>query len=112
MAVSSCSTPPAGLCITTTLRRRTLRASLRPICRRFPMPASRPKRTQRIGIGWKLSAPDLDKLVRSIGDALTESGLIRDDARIGMVLASKVETTDWSGAEIKLHRLDEIEVGQ
>ena len=77
---------------------------------RFPMPASRPKRTQRIGIGWKLSAPDLDKLVRSIGDALTEGGLIRDDARIGMVLASKVETTDWSGAEIKLHRLDDVDL--
>jgi len=72
------------------------------------MPASRPKRIQRIGIGWKVSTPDLDKLVRSIGDALTESGLIRDDARIAMVMASKVEVTDWAGAQIKLHRLDEL----
>jgi len=75
---------------------------------RFPMPASRPKRIQRIGIGWKVSTPDLDKLVRSIGDALTESGLIRDDARIVMVMASKVEVTDWAGAQIQLHRLDEL----
>jgi Holliday junction resolvase RusA-like endonuclease len=77
---------------------------------RFPMPSSRPKRRLRIGIAWKTTAPDLDKLVRAVGDALTDSGLIRDDARIGMVIASKVETTDWSGAEIKLHALDEFEV--
>jgi Holliday junction resolvase RusA-like endonuclease len=79
---------------------------------RFPMPASRPKRLRDIGTGWKTSAPDLDKLVRSVGDSLTDSGLIRDDARIGMVIASKVETTGWSGATIQLYPLDAFKAGQ
>ena len=74
----------------------------------FPMPASRPRRAIRLGRAWKTTAPDLDKLIRSIGDALTESGLIRDDARIGMVMASKVETTDAAGAEIGLWPLEEL----
>jgi crossover junction endodeoxyribonuclease RusA len=73
---------------------------------RFPMPTSRPKRLRDIGVAWKTSAPDLDKLVRSVGDSLTDSGLIRDDARIGMVIATKVEVTDWSGAVIQLYPLD------
>jgi crossover junction endodeoxyribonuclease RusA len=74
----------------------------------FPMPASRPKRLLRIGRAWKQTAPDLDKLIRSVGDALTVSGLIRDDARIGMVMASKVETTDAAGADITLWPLDAL----
>lgn len=31
---------------------------------------------------FKESAPDLDKLQRALGDALTQAGAIRDDARI------------------------------
>ena len=75
---------------------------------RFPMPASRSKKVQAQKVGWKQSAPDLDKLVRTIGDALTESGLIRDDARIGMVVATKVEVTDWSGVVVTLSELSEL----
>ena len=79
---------------------------------RFPMPTSRPKRLRDIGVAWKTSAPDLDKLVRSVGDSLTDSGLIRDDARIGMVIATTVEVTDWSGAVIQLYPLDVFKVDQ
>lgn len=32
--------------------------------------------------GWKTSAPDLDKLQRALGDALTQAGILRDDALI------------------------------
>jgi len=76
---------------------------------RFPMPSSRPKRVRDAGEQWKVSAPDLDKLIRSIGDALTASGLICDDARIGMVIASKVETTSWAGAVLQLYPLEALE---
>ena len=31
---------------------------------------------------WKASAPDLDKLARALGDALTQAGVVRDDALI------------------------------
>lgn len=37
----------------------------------------------------KTSAPDLDKLLRALFDALTESGIIRDDALIVEVACSK-----------------------
>jgi crossover junction endodeoxyribonuclease RusA len=75
---------------------------------RFPMPASRPKRLRDAGTIRRTVPPDLDKLCRSVGDSLTDSGLIKDDARIGMIIASKVEVTDWCGAIIQLHALDEV----
>ncbi len=39
---------------------------------------------------YKITAPDLDKLCRSLGDALTQSGLISDDDRIVRWEAEKV----------------------
>ena len=72
---------------------------------RFPMPKSRPKRDRERGEAHKTSAPDLDKLVRTIGDALTASGLIVDDARFVAINATKVETTGWTGAVVRVERL-------
>lgn len=69
---------------------------------RFPMPASRPKAARAAGSAPKTTAPDLDKLVRSVGDALTESGLIHDDARICSVHATKTEVIGWTGAVIRI----------
>ncbi len=43
-----------------------------------PKPASAPKRRRT----WPDRKPDLSKLIRSTEDALTDAGLIRDDARI------------------------------
>lgn len=42
---------------------------------------------------YKTSAPDLDKLCRALGDALTQSGIIRDDALIAYWTAQKVYGT-------------------
>lgn len=69
---------------------------------RFPMPVGRPKRDRVNGLCWKTTAPDVDKLIRTIGDALTAAGLIRDDARIVALEARKIETTGWTGAVITL----------
>lgn len=41
--------------------------------------------------------PDLDHYIRSCGDALTISGLVRDDSLIVKILAEKV----WCGAETR-----------
>lgn len=38
---------------------------------------------------FKTSAPDLDKLQRALGDALTQSGVLRDDALIVTWVARK-----------------------
>jgi len=54
------------------------------------------------GWRWKYRTPDLDKLLRSTGDALTTSGLIADDARIVAISAEKIETTGWTGAAIHI----------
>jgi Holliday junction resolvase RusA-like endonuclease len=75
---------------------------------RFPMPTSRPKHIQTTGIAWKTSAPDLDKLIRATGDALTAAGIIRDDARIVTITARKIEVVSWTGATIEL--TDQLEV--
>ena len=79
---------------------------------RFPMPASRPaafKRRVAEGeiTGWKVTKPDLDKLARSIGDALTEAGLIERDEMIAQWLVSKIEVPagEWTGADITVGEL-------
>lgn len=69
---------------------------------RFPMPASRKAAVRAAGHAPKTTAPDLDKLIRAVGDALTASGLIRDDARISSITAEKVEVVGWTGAIIRI----------
>lgn len=73
---------------------------------RFQMPASRPKATREAGECWKISAPDLDKLARALGDGLTEGGLIVDDRCIVEWVLSKIETTGWTGAEIHIKQIE------
>ena len=55
------------------------------------------------------SKPDLDHYIRAVGDALSISGLIADDALIVKILAEKVwcgsETAVEPGATIELWRL-------
>lgn len=48
-------------------------------------PASAPKRTRT----WPSKRPDIDKLIRSTLDGLTDSGVIRDDAQIVQLTAAK-----------------------
>lgn len=44
----------------------------------MPKPQSAPKRRKT----WPMKTPDLSKLIRSTEDALTSSGIWRDDARV------------------------------
>jgi crossover junction endodeoxyribonuclease RusA len=54
--------------------------------------------------------PDLDKLIRSTLDGLTESGVIEDDARVITVTASKLyaEPGQATGAAINIRELTPI----
>lgn len=45
------------------------------------------------GRTYKTTAPDLDKLVRAVGDALEQSRMIKNDARIVRLEASKLHVT-------------------
>jgi Holliday junction resolvase RusA-like endonuclease len=56
----------------------------------FPRPKS-----LRKGVVLKDTKPDLDKLVRSVMDALTSARLIRDDARVADLRTRKV----WADAD-------------
>ena len=63
----------------------------------FVMP--RPKARKRDV--WCATKPDLDKILRNSADALTQSGVIRDDSLIVSVTATKVYADDvdsWTGA--------------
>jgi len=71
---------------------------------RLPMPASRPKRMRELGMAWHTTKPDLSKLIRATEDALTDGGLIRDDARICVLRVSKLQVVGWTGARIRLAR--------
>lgn len=76
---------------------------------RFPMPKSRRAAVRAAGWAPKTSAPDLDKLVRSTGDALKAGGLIGDDALFAEITATKSEVIGWTGAEITV--TDVLEFG-
>lgn len=69
---------------------------------RFAMPKARPKRIRERGWNLKTSAPDIDKLLRALGDGLTAGGLITDDARIVTVTAAKYEVVGWTGATVRI----------
>lgn len=69
---------------------------------RFPIPVSRTKHERAFGWLWKKSAPDLDKLLRSTFDGLTDGGLIADDRLIVSVVATKIEVEGWTGASIEV----------
>jgi Holliday junction resolvase RusA-like endonuclease len=69
---------------------------------RMPMPASRPKFAQVLGKIPHIVKPDKDKLIRCTLDALTDAGLIRDDARIYKLDVEAFEVVGWTGAEIVL----------
>jgi crossover junction endodeoxyribonuclease RusA len=50
--------------------------------------------------------PDLDKLVRSVGDGLTQGGAIADDARIVDLHAYKRYSVDgWTGVQIQISQI-------
>ncbi len=73
---------------------------------RFTMPHARPALLRRIGMCWRSSAPDLDKLLRSLFDGMKAGGLIHDDARIVRVDAMKLEVAaGWTGAAVTVRRL-------
>lgn len=76
----------------------------------LPKPASAPKRKRT----WPDKKPDVSKLARSTEDALTDAGLIRDDARIvGYLRLWKTypnedeEALDTPGAIIAVYRIVE-----
>lgn len=54
-------------------------------------------RTTRAAFPVAPTVGDTDKLVRAVGDALTESGLIEDDRFIVTILAEKL----WAGVDEK-----------
>ena len=72
----------------------------------YAMPKKRTAAQRAAGMLWRHVTPDLDKLVRSTGDALTSSQLIKDDGQFALIVARKVETNGgWSGAEIRISQL-------
>lgn len=68
----------------------------------LPRPASA---ARRLRTPWK--RPDIDKLLRSTFDGITESGLWVDDARVVEVTARKVFVGDWHlGAAIRVGTIE------
>ena len=71
---------------------------------RFPVPKSRLRGRQRLAPGDPhVSAPDCDKLARSIGDSLTRSGVVVDDRLIAEWHARKTYCAQGDeGADVTL----------
>jgi crossover junction endodeoxyribonuclease RusA len=49
--------------------------------------------------------PDADKLIRAVGDALTASGVITDDARVVHWCIKKVWATELPGMDIEISEI-------
>lgn len=64
---------------------------------------AKPKSVKR---GWPFVRPDLDKLVRSTGDALTAAGVYGDDAQLVKITAQKVYGI-YPGAEIIVRQVED-----
>jgi crossover junction endodeoxyribonuclease RusA len=70
----------------------------------LPRPKSTPKR-----IVWPSKRPDLDKLVRAVGDALVFGGVLADDSQIVRLHATKhYSDTDWPcGVSVIVGQIDD-----
>lgn len=55
-------------------------------------PKSAPKRRRT----WPITKPDLDKLKRAVGDALTAAGVYKDDAQV----VTSIEHKDYVGSSV------------
>ena len=74
---------------------------------RMPMPQSRPARVRRLGHLWHSVKPDLDKLLRSTLDGITDGGVIVDDSRVCGIQATAIEVTSWTGALVQIIPLND-----
>jgi crossover junction endodeoxyribonuclease RusA len=80
-----------------------------PVCVWIEFHLKRPKVKKRQH--WAPSRPDIDKLARNVLDALTDSGLIRDDAQVCRLNVEKryADTADpWTGAVVSVTQLCEV----
>lgn len=73
----------------------------------FPIPASRSKHVREHG-GWRTVKPDLDKLCRAVFDALTDAGVIADDARIVQLAALKQELSSAPGVIVHVRQIEDL----
>lgn len=70
----------------------------------MPRPASARKKAH-----WCTVKPDLDKLLRALGDSLTMAGVIRDDARFAEIRVLKVLANvadPWTGVDVAIRQMD------
>lgn len=65
----------------------------------FRRPKSHTKQQALDDRGWRDKTPDLDKLVRAIGDAATAAGIIHDDGQIVRIVADMIYS-DVEGCRI------------
>lgn len=75
---------------------------------RLPMPKSRPRWAILQRVLFRVGLPDLDKLLRAVGDSLKVGGLLKDDALIVDVRMRKIEVHEsWLGCDVRLTELDQ-----
>ena len=78
----------------------------------FPRPKSHYRTGKHAGVlkddapKYKASAPDVDKLVRSSCDAISDSGVWKDDALVSHVIATKEYSDRFMGAVVTIKEID------
>ena len=71
----------------------------------MPMPKSRPAADRNRGWCWHAVKPDLDKLLRSTLDGITDGGLIKDDSRVASISAT---ATEFDGEPFAVITIEEL----
>lgn len=74
----------------------------------LPMPMARPAALRSFGICFSWKKPDLDKLERAIGDAMTDAGVFVDDGQIAKSMTAKYEVREdhLAGVEVVVQSID------
>lgn len=74
---------------------------------RFSMPKSAPAWAKTQGLMLHTSPPDMDKLVRALGDSCKDAGLIADDARFALGSIAKISVLNaWTGVAVRIRQVD------
>jgi Holliday junction resolvase RusA-like endonuclease len=75
---------------------------------RFAMPKSAPAWAKEQGLMLHTTKPDMDKLVRALGDSCKDAGLIAEDSRIAVSRVAKIAVWNaWTGVVVRIRQVDQ-----
>lgn len=91
-------------CLTTSEGAPLCRVEDRPVRVLIEAVAGRPAVPKKLGRGrlWRIKKPDVDNVCKSVLDALTTSGVLRDDVLVSELVARSIVAADGEAAHVRV----------